>query len=76
MKDNNENNSENKQKVKTITIKEIKSFLWNKGFFIKGFNDSGIRNYKIWDLKAKEIIAIVGINRLRDFYNKYYFNEY
>jgi len=41
---------------KNKTIKELRKELFNKGYFLRGYYDSGIKLYKIWDLNTHLLI--------------------
>lgn len=38
------------------TLKELSNDLWKRGFFLKGYYESGIKLYRIWDTKKDKVI--------------------
>ena len=39
------------------TYKEVKETLWKKGYFVKGYVDSGgIKRYRVWQMKPAKLI--------------------
>ena len=60
------------EQTKKISLREVKSKLWDKGYFVFGYSEAGIKTYKIWDIRnikeAKKVKEHIDLKDVKEFY--------